>query len=456
MDTRFEPHRVAKIFADNGTTASFADADALLETFSVEIRLTEPPDRLQQILLYTLVNVSQRCFLGGIYVSGFDTSKNEIAAIPGATVREACRSIGARNNGDPPPSTPMVVIGPAATQEADHVFFPVFGHWWAGVYREPPGDGFDGGELGAVLAAGLCAAALFMYFEHNRNPHAVRSHYLNVWNDTARFGYADPDDDGEALQFLPQALWLLGMGHLGQAYAWLLGLLPYPPLHESRIVVQDDQLIQPENAGTSALYWSDAEVRKTDLAKDWLQRCGFEVCRVERRLGPAFKREPLDPAVCLAGLDDPAPRRWAANAGFSYLVDGGLGASARTFSAIAVNAIPGATSADTLWPDSPAAPAPKTTAYDSMRDAGLDDCGIAQLGATAVAAPFVGSVCSVAVLAQLLKPLHGRLPNDRWRFDARSPSECTARENLSAPPAALSIPFVDTSSPGRSPNSWVV
>ena len=443
MDERFEPHRVAKIFADNGTSASFADADALLETFSVEIRLTAQPDRLQQILLYTFVNVSQRCFRGGIYVSGFEATRNEIGAVPGATVAEACRSVGARYDDDPPVNAPVVIIGPAMAQKTDHVFYPAFGRWWAGVYREPQVGGFDGGELGAVLAAGLCAAALFRYFEHGRNPHAVRSHYLNVWNDTAACGYADQRDDGEALIFLPRELWLLGMGHLGQAYAWLLGLLPYASSHGSRIVVQDDQLIQPENAGTSALYWSDDEVRKTDLAKDWLERCGFEVCRVERRLGSSFKREEFDPAVCLAGLDDPAPRRWAANAGFTYIVDGGIGASARTFSAIAVNAIPGASSADALWPDKPAAKVPATSAYASMRAAGLDECGLAQLGATAVAAPFVGTICSVAVLAQLLKPLHGMVPNDRWRFDARSPYECSARENHGAAAGIIPIPFVE-------------
>lgn len=49
------------------------------------------------------------------------------------------------------------------------------------------------------------------------------------------------------------------------------------------------------------------------------------------------------------------PRQWAANAGFTYIVDGSIGASARTFSAIAVNAIPGASSAAALWRYKPAA-----------------------------------------------------------------------------------------------------
>lgn len=77
-----------------------------------------------------------------------------------------------------------------------------------------------------------------------------------------------------------------------------------------------------------------------------------------------------------------------------------------------------------------------------MRAAGLDECGLAQLGATVVA-PFVGTICSVVVLAQLLKPLHGKAPNDRWRFDARSPYECSARENHRAAAGIIPITFVE-------------
>ena len=37
----------------------------------------------------------------------------------------------------------------------------------------------------------------------------------------------NPDAIGPSLVYLPSGLWLLGLGHLGQANAWALGCLPY-------------------------------------------------------------------------------------------------------------------------------------------------------------------------------------------------------------------------------------
>lgn len=449
----WEPDRVAKFFADSGTAKTFAEADRLLDTFAVTVHVENAAMRYDQVLLYTFVNIAHRCFRGGIRVIGDTHAINQIRGIPGETVGDACRYLGASEKNQEFEETPIVAINATYSPSKNTVFYPVYGHWWAGVYRNAPVQKMPGGELGAVLAAGLTASALFTYFERNRAAHCVRPHYLSLWNDEARFGFAPLESDGPPVHFLPAELWLLGLGHLGQAYAWLLGVLPYPEQHDGRIVVQDDQRLQAENYATSVLFFrGQCDQFKTDTVKKWLGNCGFDVFRIERRLGPQFHRETEDPAICLAGLDRPEPRRWLEQAGFDMICDGGIGATARSSRAIRINTLPGPDPAIKLWPDIPAGNLPKGSAYEELSRIGVDNCGIAQVAGRAVAIPFVGSVVSTAVLAQILKPLHGHIPNCRWSYDLQSPGQCNVagnhtikKEVLSTIPFAESLPMPTTS-----------
>jgi hypothetical protein len=59
--------------------------------------------------------------------------------------------------------------------------------------------------------------------------------------------------DEPALELLPSRLWLIGLGHLGQAYLWALGLLPYAHPEETHLVLQDVDIITPSTESTSIL-----------------------------------------------------------------------------------------------------------------------------------------------------------------------------------------------------------
>ena len=55
------------------------------------------------------------------------------------------------------------------------------------------------------------------------------------------------------LTYLPSRLWLIGLGNLGQAYAWLLAWLPYRDPGEVELVLQDFDRIAVSNDSTSLL-----------------------------------------------------------------------------------------------------------------------------------------------------------------------------------------------------------
>src|SRR5580704_10695784 len=74
----------------------------------------------------------------------------------------------------------------------------------------------------------------------------------------------------------PDKLWLLGLGHLGQAFVWNLCFLPGGG--ERLAVIQDDQSIGEENEATSLLVvpgGRDIGKKKIRMAERWLEACGW-------------------------------------------------------------------------------------------------------------------------------------------------------------------------------------
>lgn len=58
---------------------------------------------------------------------------------------------------------------------------------------------------------------------------------------------------GPAPGACPAAWWLVGLGHLGQAYSWVLSLLNYEKPSQVRVVLQDTDKTTPANHSTGLL-----------------------------------------------------------------------------------------------------------------------------------------------------------------------------------------------------------
>jgi hypothetical protein len=69
---------------------------------------------------------------------------------------------------------------------------------------------------------------------------------LNLWQ-------PGTDIDRPTLTHAPAAWWLVGLGHLGQAYAWALSWLPYADPTKIEIVLQDTQRVVKANHSTGLL-----------------------------------------------------------------------------------------------------------------------------------------------------------------------------------------------------------
>ena len=154
---------------------------------------------------------------------------------------------------------------------------------------------------------------------------------------------------GPARLHAPNKLWLVGLGHLGQAFVWSLLTLPYREARGwcCRTISVSARRIE----ATSLLVLAQPKIgeRKVRLASAWLEHGGWETALIERRHRGDLRPTADDPPFLLSGLDDLAPRKLLAGAGFDYMVDAGIGHGPGDFEGIQVRIIPNSGSVEGLW-----------------------------------------------------------------------------------------------------------
>jgi hypothetical protein len=223
----------------------------------------------------------------------------------------------------------------------------------------------------------------------------------------------------------PPALWLIGLGNLGQAYAWLLGCLPYAVDAASLMVLQDFDCISSSNESTSLLsHPYNVGRKKTRAVAEWLEARGFNTIIEERRFGPSIQRNRDEPGAALCGVDNALARLSLEKAGFGLIVEAGLGAGAQGFRKLSVHTFPATRSAEETWSKRTAAPDVRDMpAYQALRRSGMDQCGLIQLASRTIAVPFVGLTAACLVVAELLRRLNGGRAIEVASVDLLAPND---------------------------------
>ncbi|MFI1035210.1 hypothetical protein [Streptomyces sp. NPDC020951] len=418
-------HRTALLGMHDGTHPTLEAAlDAHAATGIVIVAGSQPgPQPAYQGALCTAIATAVRAFGHTRVVAGGD---GVMTAGPhrGRTIAEVVASEGATlatDLRDVPAHWPVVLLGtPAPTLWQSLPPRPVvlrasWNGWTASVHPATgPAAGADtasadASDAGNVLAA-LCAAALGVHEAFGAvqarpgSDVGHRSISLNLWSP------AGDGDDGPSLTHTSAAWWLIGLGHLGQANAWVLSWLPYPDPGQVTIVLQDVDRAVDANHSTGMLTPRlPAQVRKTRLVAARLDALGFDTRIVEQRLHPNTRVSSNDTHVALLGVDNLTTRRMISAVGWGLAIDTGLGAGLADFNAIQLRRFPAARPSDQVaaWAEPPtdSVVLPRTRAFDdlSRRDA----CGAVQLAGTAVGAAFVGVIAACLALAEATRQLLG-------------------------------------------------
>ncbi|HEY8949467.1 MAG TPA: hypothetical protein VIM56_11330 [Rhizomicrobium sp.] len=408
-------HRTAKYFMDTGRAASHSEAVGLLEKFGLTIRVGQEIAHSQnhQIALLTLVNVARRTFLGGIAVTGIpDGCKNLSPLAPETSLAEAVVALGAKHDAPGGSAWPVAVIGGTDAEDSPKTAWRVTWEGWRGgvipLARGKRLDEMHAISLAPVLAAAVCAAEVFAFHAGDHPMAGKREVGLSLWR---------PDADWLAsanepvLSWLPSRLWIIGLGNLGQAFAWVLATLPWQDRSKAEFILQDFDRLAVSNDSTSLLsFLPDVGRRKARVVASWLDRLGFETFVEERRFGAWTRRAGEEPAVALCGVDNEDARAALEDAGFDLVIEAGLGGGPQAFRSISLHSFPASRAARDLWSkrgDGNAGNFENMPAYQALKEDGMDECGLAQLASRTVGVPFVGLIASCMTIAELLRRLNG-------------------------------------------------
>ena len=408
-------HRLVKHALDSGAAASIAEAEALFAGYRVALRIGEDAarDRHHQAALLTAVALARRVFLGGVSVESLPDTPL-LAPLPfGTTLIDAVVALGA-SIAEPRAGTPVIEIGgaPCARCAPFHVR-ALFAGWRGGIVPAPS-DAAPASSpvmaLAPMLAAALAVNEAFLYVSGQAGVAGRRAVGLSLWDPAPTGDWLGDVGAEPALSLLPSRLWLIGLGHLGQAYLWALGLLPFARPEDLSLVLQDIDIITPSTESTSIL--TDAtlvKMKKTRAMAAWAERRGFTTAIHERLFDPSFRRQEDEPAVALCGLDNGVGRQALDQVGFDFVVEAGLGRGHRDFRAVRLHTLPASRAAAQIWRAKPNdEQVDDRPAYKRMLKAGaLDRCGITLLAGKAVGAPFVGATAATLAIGELLRLLHG-------------------------------------------------
>jgi hypothetical protein len=408
-------HRAAKYFMDSGKAATHDAAMDLLEHFGLTIHagaeIAHSADH--QAALLTLVNAARRTLLGGVEIAGLQDAPSLTPLAPDRMLSVGVREVGGRIVPKPRNDWPSAVIGNADIAPTEAPCWRITWEGWRGGVI-PVRHGGPLAETGAmalapVLAAAVCAGEAFAYHAGDHPMAGRRAAGLSLWRPGADWRAADRGEP--SLAYLPSKLWLIGLGNLGQAFAWLLACLPYEDHARVQLLLQDFDRLAPSNDSTSLLsFLRDVGRCKTRVVAEWLDERGFDTLVEERRFGPWISRAPDEPSVAFCGVDNALARAALEKPEFDFVVEAGLGAGPQAFRNFSMHTFPASRSAEQLWSRQVAAADDSfedRPAYQALRHDGMDQCGLAHLASRTVGVPFVGLIAAALAVSELLRRLHG-------------------------------------------------
>lgn len=413
--TADELSRLVKLLIDSGKANSPEHAEALLSGLSACILVQDELLNLPhvQVALLTLVNCGSRTLLGGIAIDADLEVALNVEWHQGGTLSDAVREFGLVERIDNP--TFYIGIGDVEFPKSATGIRLVLDGSIGGV--TPPQIPAEVSATtfapSAVFAAALAISQVFQRFMGLAT--ACR---LVLRVDLLSLNYQP--DHAKAIPALriPHGLWLIGLGHLGQAYSWTASFMNYADNERPVVVLQDYDGARQANLATSVLTMPrhvQGNDKKARLCAEFLERRGFNTVICEREFDGNTRRGQRDPLIALGGLDSPFPRQALENAGFQLIIDAGLGVGPNDYSAFEIHTFPGSRPAAQLFSRSDERHAQTERlihmeAYQALKKAGVDECGLFDFAGKAVGTSFVGLAVSAMVMSELTKRLCG------WRF----------------------------------------
>jgi len=409
--------RTKKLFVDSGDASTFAEAEEHSQSFILQVHVGHiAGNATLQAAALTIVNSAARAFEGGVRVlievdCDILTGWQSEARLSEAVVAYSGTIVNALDE-----RHPTVCVGDTDRAVRGRPVLRAVATGWSGGVVEgssSPVAELDRFVPAGIAAGGIAAAEAFEVLRGHNIYAGRRSQGLSLWR--PGIDWLSTDAIGpDAVTYGPAAWWIVGLGHLGQGYLWVIGMLPYANPEQVHVLMQDEDVVTKANESTGMLLPIGTVVnherrRKTRELARVLECRGITTTITERRLrrgdGPADD----EPRLALIGVDNPQTRReLSATDGFSLIVDVGLGGGPRGYLDLQLRSFPASRRSEDIpgWQDT-AAPVPAARDMPAYSNAEDDECGIVELAGRSVAASFVGATAGALAVAEAVRSLRG-------------------------------------------------
>ncbi len=409
-------HRLAKMALDTGEVSSPEEAVELFKNYRLRIHLGIgwANTLAGQACFLTALNTAARAFLGGVEVFGDLKPMMQVPLFEARSADTIIEELGGEIATNPISNLPTLVIGSVPVEYSSHFAIRLSWDAWCASVTPLADENCLSCKVDNPLA-GVAAAALGVNeaFLHIRGDLLDAGHRvvgISLWNPLAANDWNNDENRGPALQYLPASLWLIGLGHLGQAYVWALGMLPYPENDRPHLVLQDYDKAAESNLSTCLLLKADdLGESKVRLVAKRIESAGFTTNLIERHFGSNHQVMDGEPTTALIGVDNINARRDLDSSSFTMIVEAGLGSGYLDFRDISFHTFPGSRKPTEIWTAEMTVQKEKilNDTYSQLAKDRNDQCGITKLASRAVATPFVGALAATLVLSEVIRPLHG-------------------------------------------------
>jgi hypothetical protein len=221
--------RIVKLEVDDGRAKTFAEAEMIVRGYRMQIAVGADvvASPAWQAGVLTAVNAGHRAMSGGVSVRIDDDPILSCGWATGTRLSNAVQRFGGTVVAGLSEDVPTMVLGTTVVPSSPCWVRAQAGQWWAGV--APGGDAGDPTTASTIAAALATALGVSECFQRVRGYEVATDRHVGVslWDPMS--DWRGNDAEGPTITELPGSAYILGLGHLGQAYLWLLGSSPHPP-----------------------------------------------------------------------------------------------------------------------------------------------------------------------------------------------------------------------------------
>lgn len=401
-------HRGALAMVQAGAAQDADEAKALLGQFRLQINLGPEctSSVAARVAAETIALCGGRAFLGGITFEGPDIGLSRLGARAGKS--EAV----------------SIAIGTASGNI--HLFVDGLR---GGIVLPTSKPSLSGWSIAAIAAAAVALTAAWdrTLWNADVTDHTgcrlgeprLRPNGVHVLRPGEAWHDAGPEAPPPVV---PQEVFVLGLGHLGQAFLRAFAALPFTNRQNVALVLQDYDRCTEANVSTSVLcHRSDIGEPKTRLCARWLEEREIFPRIIERRFDTTTKRTETDPPVLVAGVDKLHVRRLFDDCGFSLVLDGGLGSTPADMTQFQLTSLPAHRPASEIFSDPPnSVRSGYELSPEFARLSRRDACGAEIVANTTVGLPFIGTLVGALMVGQLLAHVNGVTRPSILTGDARN------------------------------------